>query len=99
MALTQFEFWNIIGLGLPEKKTEKKPEVKKANKCVDKCICEADLGRMFTKKRKDDRKSGDDGKNCILSEYMDSISRNGANFLEKQNMKEEARMSKSSANK
>lgn len=87
----------IILSEVPTEKVEKKP--KEVKKCVDKCVCEANLGQMFTKKRKNNKNPEEDGKNCVLSEYMDSISRNGANFLEKQNIKEDERMAKCSGNK
>lgn len=55
-----------------EKKLEpKQPEEKKP----DERHCEVDVEKWFTKARTDKGK-------CTISEYMDSISRNGANFLE-----------------
>lgn len=55
-----------------EKKLEpKQPEEKK----VHETKCEVDVEKWFTKARSDKGM-------CTISEYMDSISRNGANFLE-----------------
>lgn len=55
------------------KKVEKKPEPK----AIKKNHCEVDMEKLFTKARNERGK-------CDISEYMDSISRNGANLLEKQ---------------
>lgn len=44
-------------------------------KKIDENNCEVNLERLFTKAKTDREK-------CCISEYMDSISRNGANLLE-----------------
>lgn len=67
---------NIYTLGVPPVK-EKKVEQKPAPKPIEKNHCEVDMEQLFTKARNERGK-------CDISEYMDSISRTGANLLEEQ---------------
>lgn len=73
-VLWEIAWQNVYSLGVPQvKKVEKKPEPK----AIKKNHCEVDMEKLFTKARNERGK-------CDISEYMDSISRNGANLLEKQ---------------
>lgn len=69
------------------------PKPKPQKECVEQPLCESDLGRMFTKSRGSCMKKEDCPKNCLLTEYMDKISRTGAGLLEKQNQNENDKMS------
>lgn len=52
---------------------------------IHECYCETELSRQYTKSKKEMDKNINYGGNCILSEYMDSISRTGADLLEERN--------------
>lgn len=78
-----FKYILIIFSGQP--RIEKKFEPMLTGRKIHECYCETELSRQYTKSKKEMDKNINYGGNCILSEYMDSISRTGADLLEERN--------------